>query len=154
MSTAIQWTDETWNPWWGCKEIAPECGTQGGRCYAAVFASRGLHPAHRGVAEGGEWTGKISRSPATVWQAAADYPRHSRVRPGGPTLVFTCSMSDFWHEDVPLDSTMALTQASFRRVGFNLTWHETDENDAIVFSSTARFPALLRRTKQKRGLAE
>jgi hypothetical protein len=49
---------------------------------------------------------------------------------------------------------MALTQAAFRRVGFNLTLHETDESDAIVFSSAARFPALLRRTKQKRGLEE
>ena len=33
-----EWTDRTWNPWWGCDKIAPECD----HCYAATFASRGL----------------------------------------------------------------------------------------------------------------
>jgi protein gp37 len=101
--TKIEWTDKTWNPWWGCSEIAPECGTDGGRCYAAVIASRGLIAQHRGIAKGGVWSGRMSRSAASVWEAPFDYARQSRSRPGGPTLVFTCSMSDFWHEDVPLD---------------------------------------------------
>lgn len=98
----IEWIGEggkTWNPWWGCGEIGPECGqyaptgTTGG-CYAARLASRGLHAIHQGVATDGRWTGLISRSSATVWQAPFTWRR--------PCLVFTCSMSDFWHEDVPL----------------------------------------------------
>jgi protein gp37 len=47
------------------------------------------------VAEKGEWTGLINRSGKTVWSAPFKWPAGS--------LVFTCSMSDFWHEDVPLD---------------------------------------------------
>jgi protein gp37 len=90
MSTAIEWTDETWNPWHGCRKIAPECD----HCYAAIFDSRGLHRAHAGVARDGEWTGKITRSPPSVWRAPFTWRAGKRV--------FTCSMSDFWHEDVPL----------------------------------------------------
>lgn len=98
-STEISWTDKTWNPWWGCGEIAPECGQHAptgghGLCYAAVFASRGLQPAHAGVAVNGKWTGEITRSGPAVWAAPLKWPAGS--------LVFTCSMSDFWHENVPL----------------------------------------------------
>lgn len=102
--TSIEWTagkdgkpGATWNPWWGCNEIAPECGTHGGGsglCYAAAFASRGLHPAHRGNAVGGQWTGALTISGEGVWKAPF------KLLAG--TSVFTCSMSDFWHEDVPL----------------------------------------------------
>jgi protein gp37 len=96
--TKIEWTDETWNPWWGCDKIGPQCGLlapgnpmpEGGGCYAAIFASRGLHSVHAGVAAKGEWTGL---SGPRVWQAPFKY------RPG--TLCFTRSMSDFWHEAVP-----------------------------------------------------
>lgn len=89
--TKIEWTDRTWNPWWGCDRIAPECD----HCYAAVFASRSLHSAHAGVAAKGEWTGAITRGSPSVWQAPRNW------FPG--TRVFTCSMSDFWHERVPLE---------------------------------------------------
>lgn len=96
--TKIEWCDKVWNPWWGCNEIAPECGTHApngshGLCYAAVFASRGLHATHAGTAVGGKWTGKITRSGPAVWAAPLKW---------GPQFVFTCSMSDFWHEGVPL----------------------------------------------------
>src|SRR6185295_2114893 len=84
----IEWTDFTWNPWWGCDKIAPECD----HCYAARFASRGLHEIHRDVAKNGDWTGKISRSSQQVWRAPFSW---------STGLVFTCSMSDFFHEDVP-----------------------------------------------------
>lgn len=96
-STKIEWTDRTWNPWWGCGEIAPECGVHGGGtgfCYAAVFAGRELHAAHAGTAVAGKWTGKITRSGERVWRDPYKWPAGARV--------FTCSMSDFWHEDVPL----------------------------------------------------
>jgi protein gp37 len=110
MATTIEWADETWNPWWGCAEIAHECGKHGtkdgdgtGLCYAAVFASRKLHAVHAGVAVAGQWTGDITRSGPRVRAEPFKFSRVSRRRPGKPPLVFTCSMSDFWHEDVPLD---------------------------------------------------
>ena len=57
MPTAIEWTDEAWNPWWGCNEIAPECGKHApngetGICYAAFFASRGMHAHYLGWSGG------------------------------------------------------------------------------------------------------
>lgn len=32
----IGWTHHTFNPWWGCEKIAPECKN----CYADAFAKR------------------------------------------------------------------------------------------------------------------
>jgi protein gp37 len=39
-STAIQWTDYSWSPWWGCTPVSPGCAN----CYAAKWAkfTRGL----------------------------------------------------------------------------------------------------------------
>lgn len=34
--TAIEWTDHTWSPWWGCVEVSPACD----HCYARVLAHR------------------------------------------------------------------------------------------------------------------
>lgn len=97
-NTDISWTNHTWNPWWGCSEIGPECGAHAptgshGLCYAAVFASRGLHKTHAGAAVDGKWTGDVTRSSPAVWAAPFKW---------GPSLVFTCSMSDFGYERVPL----------------------------------------------------
>jgi protein gp37 len=88
--TKIEWTDRTWNPWWGCDKIAPECED----CYAASFASRNMHKVFVGVAKGGDWTGLIIRNTPSVW--AQPFKWHK------PMLVFTCSIADFWHERVPL----------------------------------------------------
>jgi protein gp37 len=90
MTTKIEWTDRTWNPFWGCDHVGPECL----HCYAEKFAGRELHAAHAGVAPGGEWSGLITRSSPKTWQAPFTWKK--------PCRVFTCSMSDFWHSDVPL----------------------------------------------------
>lgn len=99
--TKVEWTagGASWNPWWGCREHGPECGKNGpggehGLCYAAVDASRNRHPIHAGIAANGKWSGVLSRSSDAVWEAPFKYP------PG--TFAFTCSMSDFGHEDVPI----------------------------------------------------
>jgi protein gp37 len=88
--TKIEWTDQTWNPWWGCDHVGPECD----HCYAEKFAGRELHAVHAGVAPGGKWSGLITRSGPKTWQAPFTWKK--------PCRVFTCSMSDFWHPDVPL----------------------------------------------------
>jgi protein gp37 len=101
--TKIEWTGQggaTWNPYWGCRECAPECGVHGpggehGICYAAADASRNRHPIHAGVAVNGKWTGVITRSSDAVWQEPFS------CKPG--TFAFTCSMGDFAHEAVPLE---------------------------------------------------
>jgi len=88
--TKIEWSNKTWNPWIGCRKIAPECD----HCYAATFASHGLHTAHSGAGEHGDRTGAIIRNSPNVWTEPFKWRAGWRV--------FTCSMSDFWHESVPL----------------------------------------------------
>jgi protein gp37 len=103
MPTKIEWTDHTWNPCWGCDKIAPGCN----HCYAAIFASHALHAVHVGVAAKGEWTGLITRSGPKVWQAPFGWRK--------PARAFTCSMADFWHEDVPpewLDEALSIIEAT------------------------------------------
>ena len=36
QNTKIEWSDNTFNPWWGCTEVSPACDN----CYAERFASR------------------------------------------------------------------------------------------------------------------
>ena len=38
-TTAIAWTDHTFNPWWGCVNVSPGCD----HCYAETFAKRTGH---------------------------------------------------------------------------------------------------------------
>jgi protein gp37 len=35
-NSRIEWTDHTFNPWWGCVEVSPACDS----CYARTFAKR------------------------------------------------------------------------------------------------------------------
>lgn len=35
----IQWTDDTFNPWWGCEKVSPACA----HCYAESWAKRTGH---------------------------------------------------------------------------------------------------------------
>lgn len=119
--TSIEWTNKTWNPVVGCSIVSPGCTN----CYAMQQALRiermGLAVARRthgdaaeGLIEAGllanghlryrgtakkvngraVWTGKVVVDPQ-----ALDMPRTWAT----PCLVFVNSMSDLFHEDVPLD---------------------------------------------------
>ena len=35
-NSKIEWTDHTFNPWWGCEKVSPACAN----CYAEAFAKR------------------------------------------------------------------------------------------------------------------
>ena len=83
--SAIEWTDATWNPVRGCTKISPGCK----HCYAQTFAERfrGVpgHPFEQGF-------------DLRLVSSALDLPK--RWRRG--RLVFVNSMSDLFHEEVPL----------------------------------------------------
>jgi protein gp37 len=83
--SAIEWTDATWNPVRGCTKISPGCK----HCYAETFAERfrGVpgHPFEQGF-------------DLRLVPSALDLPK--RWRRG--RLVFVNSMSDLFHDDVPL----------------------------------------------------
>lgn len=90
--SAIEWTDETWNPTVGCSRVSPGCD----HCYAIGVAHRAMQPAHEGLTikrkgEPTDWTGEVRLLPDRL-----DVPLRWRK----PRRVFVDSMSDLFHRDV------------------------------------------------------
>lgn len=85
LASKIEWTDATWNPVRGCTKISPGCKN----CYAERFAERfrGVkgHPFEQGF------------DLRLVPEKLADPLRWAE-----PRMVFVNSMSDLFHEGVPL----------------------------------------------------
>lgn len=93
-TTAIEWCDSTFNPWWGCTKISPACD----HCYAAALDQR----------TGGDHWGNVPRRRTTSqnwnspvrWQkkAAAFFAEHGRRR-----RVFCASMADVFDNQIPIN---------------------------------------------------
>jgi len=83
-STAIEWTDATWNPVTGCTKISAGCDN----CYAARFSERFRnvpgHPFETGF--------DLTLRPARLKQPF-DWKR--------PRMIFVNSMSDLFHKEIP-----------------------------------------------------
>ncbi|HSH01241.1 MAG TPA: phage Gp37/Gp68 family protein [Anaerolineae bacterium] len=83
--STIEWTDATWNPVTGCNKISPGCK----HCYAETMARRLKAMGQANYRNGF----KLTLQP------------HMLERPlqwKKPKLVFVNSMSDLFHDDVPL----------------------------------------------------
>jgi protein gp37 len=93
--SSIEWTDRTWNPVRGCSVISPGCVN----CYAMKQAHRfsGAGKPYEGLTKqtkaGPQWTGVVR----TVEDALIE-PLSWRK----PSRVFVNSMSDLFHEGVPV----------------------------------------------------
>jgi protein gp37 len=95
--TSIEWTDATWNPVAGCTVLTAGCTN----CYAMRMAARldamGVAK-YRGLTRrsGGRsvWTGKVR-----VDEKSLNTPKAWSK----PRKVFVNSMSDLFHEDVPVN---------------------------------------------------
>lgn len=85
-NSAIEWTEATWNPVTGCDQISPGCA----HCYAKTFAER-----WRGIADHAYEQGFELR----LWPDRLQHP----LRWKRPRVIFVNSMSDLFHERVPLD---------------------------------------------------
>ncbi|MGE8941534.1 DUF5131 family protein [Leptospira interrogans] len=101
-STSIEWTEATWNPVAGCTILSPGCTN----CYAMRLAARltamGLDKyagTTRVSGRRAKWNGKVKIDPNSL-----DIPR--RWRRG--RLIFVNSMSDLFHEAVPLKFIQAV----------------------------------------------
>jgi protein gp37 len=97
LGSAIEWTEATWNPVAGCTILSPGCTN----CYAMRMARRLEamgQPKYAGTTRvsGGraKWTGKIVLDEKSL-QLPATW---SKGR-----LIFVNSMSDLFHEEIPLD---------------------------------------------------
>lgn len=82
----IEWTDSTWNPVTGCNKVSPGCK----HCYAETFAER-----WRGIAGHPYEQGFDLR----LWPDRLEMPLAWRR----PRMIFVNSMSDLFHEKVPLE---------------------------------------------------
>lgn len=102
QGSSIEWTNATWNPVAGCTPVSPGCLN----CYAARMA---LRLACAGAVTGCDkyvGTAKRARDGRPVFtgrinldEDALDLPRRWRK----PKLIFVNSMSDLFHEAVPLE---------------------------------------------------
>jgi protein gp37 len=100
-NSKIEWTEATWNPVTGCTKVSPGCA----HCYAETFAERfrGVagHPYERGF--------DLQLRPERL-----DQP----LRWARPKVIFVNSMSDLFHEDVPVDFVQSVFDVMRRA-----TWH-------------------------------
>lgn len=89
MTTKIEWTDVSVNPFPGCMKISPGCL----HCYAERRAKllRGNgHPAYQDVVDAKGWTGKVGCQAEDVMKV-----------PGKGKMVFVNSMGDLAYDEVP-----------------------------------------------------
>ncbi len=82
--SAIEWTEQTWNPVTGCTKLSPGCK----HCYAETMATRLKAMKVRGYENGFE---------LTLLPERLDEPLKRKK----PTIYFVNSMSDLFHEHVP-----------------------------------------------------
>jgi protein gp37 len=111
QASCIEWTSSTWNPVVGCSKVSAGCA----HCYAERMAKRlaamaraarrrGQDPGrtanylHVVNAQGG-WSGRVFLDDAAITDP---------LRWGKPRMIFVNSMSDLFHEDVPLGFIQAV----------------------------------------------
>lgn len=88
MPTKISWTDETWNPirgtkgMWHCTKVSEGCRN----CYAERFNIRKGGPEY-----------VVGADTLRLDEKVLAKPLHWKK----PRMVFVCSMTDLFHEDVP-----------------------------------------------------
>ncbi len=106
QTSSIEWTESTWNPIVGCSKVSDGCA----HCYAERMAKRLAAMARAKVAAGerpgrtanyakvinakGRWNGEVFLD-----ESAVEEPLRWRL----PRVIFVNSMSDLFHENVPLD---------------------------------------------------
>lgn len=93
--SAIQWTGATWNPTTGCDRTSPGCDN----CYALTLAARLKAMGQPKYQDDGDEGTSGPGFALTIHEDALGIP--TRWRAG--RLVFVNSMSDLFHERVPLE---------------------------------------------------
>lgn len=84
-TSSIEWTDSTWNPVTGCNKISPGCKN----CYAERMAKRLQSMGQPNYVNGFE---------LSLHESMLERPLAWKK----PRIIFVNSMSDLFHDDVPL----------------------------------------------------
>lgn len=89
--SAIEWTDATFNPWWGCVRVSPACA----HCYADQQARRYGHRV---------WGDDAPRRFLSEqhWRQPAKWNREA-AEAGVPLKVFCASMADLFEDHPDLE---------------------------------------------------
>lgn len=85
-NSSIEWTESTWNPLTGCSKISPGCK----HCYAERMAKRLQAMGQPNYRNG---------FTLTIHEHLLELPLSWKQ----PQMIFVNSMSDLFHEDVPVD---------------------------------------------------
>ncbi|MBI4557644.1 MAG: phage Gp37/Gp68 family protein [Candidatus Hydrogenedentes bacterium] len=101
LASAIEWTEATWNPITGCSKVSPGCK----HCYAERLAKRLQAMGQPNYVNGFE---------LTVHEQMLSLPFRWRE----PRRVFVNSMSDLFHEAVPVDFIRAVFEVMYKA-----SWH-------------------------------
>jgi len=95
MSTAIEWTDATWNPTTGCDRVSPGCD----HCYALALAPRLKAMGSAKYQNDGDPRTSGPGFGVTTHEHTLGVP----LRWQKPRMVFVNSMSDLFHARVPME---------------------------------------------------
>lgn len=101
-SSAIEWTDATWNPVTGCTKVSPGCKN----CYAARMANRLQAMGQANYSNGFQ---------LTTQPHMLDLPLTWKT----PKRIFVNSMSDLFHNDVSLPYIQSVFSVMLRA-----PWHQ------------------------------
>ena len=100
--SSIEWTEATWNPVTGCTKISPGCK----HCYAERMSLRLQAMGQRNYANGFE---------LTLHERMLEKPLSWKK----PQLIFVNSMSDLFHDEVPVDFILKVFNVMRRA-----SWHQ------------------------------
>jgi len=105
-ASKIEWTESTWNPVIGCRRVSAGCD----HCYAERMAKR-LAAIAEAARRRGDDPGRAAHyskvlDPRGGWNGKIHLDEETLREPYGwrtPRMVFVNSMSDLFHENVPLE---------------------------------------------------
>ena len=101
IHSSIEWTESTWNPVTGCTKVSPGCK----HCYAERMALRLQAMGQPNYVNGFR---------LTLHERALELPLGWKR----PQMIFVNSMSDLFHEDVPLEFILKVVDVMRRA-----SWH-------------------------------
>lgn len=87
-NSSIEWTNHTFNPWWGCERVSPACDD----CYAAAWAHR--------LGMDNLWSGERREFGAEHWAQPLAWNRKAG-KAGVRARVFCASMADVFDNRAP-----------------------------------------------------
>lgn len=93
--SAIEWTEATWNPVTGCDRVSPGCA----HCYALDLAARLKRMGQPKYQRDGQRRSSGPGFGVTLHPHTLEVPLRWKT----PRVIFVNSMSDLFHDEVPLD---------------------------------------------------